>query len=111
MTASQEALQVHAQAIVIDTHADTPQRFVDDQWNFTDPLGTGMLNYETAKQGNLNAQFFSIWVDPTQYPAHASARRTLELIDATLEQVRRAPDKLALCVTADEIAATHREGR
>ncbi|MBS1821695.1 MAG: dipeptidase [Acidobacteria bacterium] len=104
-------LAVHARSIVIDTHADTPQRFVDERWNFTDALDGGMLNYETARKGNLNAQFFSIWVDPHQYAAHNSARRTLELIDGTLEQVRRAPDKLALCVTAGEIVAAHEAGR
>ena len=101
MNASQDPLSVHNSSIVIDTHADTPQRFVDEHWNFTDPLNGGMLNYESAKKGNLDAQFFSIWVDPTQYPAERSARRTLDLIDGTLEQVRRAPDKLKLCVTAD----------
>ena len=83
--------KVHASALVIDTHADTPQRFVDEHWNFTDPLNGGMLNYDSAKEGNLDAQFFAIWVDPSQYPANASARRTLALIDATLEQVHRAP--------------------
>ena len=111
MTATQDALAVHASAIVIDTHADTPQRFVDEHWNFTDPLGGGMLNYDTAKKGNLNAQFFSIWVDPNQYPAERSARRTLDLIDGTLEQVRCAPEKLKLCVTADEIVAAHNQGK
>jgi membrane dipeptidase len=108
---SQDPLAVHASAIVIDTHADTPQRFVDEHWNFTDPINGGMLNYDSAKKGNLNAQFFSIWVDPSQYPPNASARRTLDLIDGTLEQVRRAPDKLQLCVTADEIVAAHRQGK
>jgi membrane dipeptidase len=108
---SQDPLAVHDSAIVIDTHADTPQRFVDEHWNFTDPLNGGMLNYDSAKKGNLDAQFFSIWVDPSQYPANASARRTLELIDATLEQVRRAPDKLALCTSADQIIATHQQGK
>jgi membrane dipeptidase len=108
---SQDPLAVHASAIVIDTHADTPQRFVDEHWNFTDPINGGMLNFDSAKKGNLNAQFFSIWVDPSQYPPNASARRTLELIDGTLEQVRRAPDKLQLCVTADEIVAAHRQGK
>ena len=103
--------QVHAEALVIDTHADTPQRFVDEHWNFTDPLNGGMLNYDSAHKGNLNAQFFSIWVDPHQYPANASARRTLELIDGTLEQVRKAPDKLQLCLSADDIAAAHRKGK
>ncbi len=103
--------KVHTSAIVIDAHADTPQRFVDEHWNFTDPLNGGMLNYDSAKKGNLDAQFFAIWVDPNQYPANASARRTLELIDATLEQVRRAPDKLQFCASADDIIATHKAGK
>ena len=111
MTAPQDPLAVHAQALVIDGHADTPQRFADEHWNFTDPLNGGMLNYDSARQGNLDAQFFSIWVDPSQYPANASAHRTMELIDATLEQVRRAPDKLNLCLTSDEIVAAHSQGK
>jgi membrane dipeptidase len=111
MSSSQDPLAVHNSSIVIDTHADTPQRFVDEHWNFTDPLDGGMLNYESAKKGNLDAQFFSIWVDPSQYPANASARRTMELIDGTLEQVRRAPDKLAFCVSAEQIVAAHKQGK
>jgi len=111
MPAAQDPVAVHSAAIVIDTHADTPQRFVDEHWNFTDPINGGMLNYDTAKKGNLNAQFFSIWVDPSQYSPQNSARRTLDLIDGTLEQVRRAPDKLKLCVTADEIVAAHKQGK
>ena len=101
---------VHKSAIVIDTHADTPQRFVDENWNFTDPLNGGMLNYDSAKKGNLAAQFFSIWVDPDQYP-HAAAHRTLSLIDGTLEQVRYHPDKLQLCLSADDILAAHAHGK
>src|SRR6202046_3443705 len=102
---------VHNSSIVIDTHADTPQRFVDENWNFTDPLNGGMLNYDSANKGNLDAQFFSIWVDPRQYSANASARRTFELIDATLEQVRRAPDKLQFCTSADHILTAHKSGK
>ena len=106
-----DPLAVHNTAIVIDTHADTPQRFVDDHWSFTDPLNGGMLNYDSAKKGGLDAQFFSIWVDPNQYPANSSASRTRELIDATLEQVRRAPDKLQFCTTPDEILAARKSGK
>ncbi len=106
-----DPIAVHQSAIVIDTHADTPQRFVDESWDFTDPLNGGMLNYDSAKKGNLAAQFFSIWVDPGQYPAKESAHRTLSLIDGTLEQVRTHPDKLQLCLTSDDIIATHKNGR
>jgi membrane dipeptidase len=105
------AAELHASALIIDTHADTPQRFVDEHWNFTDPLNGGMLNYDSAKKGHLDAQFFSVWVDPNQYPADASAHRTLELIDATIEQVRKAPDKLQLCTSSDDILAAHKQGK
>jgi membrane dipeptidase len=106
-----DAAKVHAKAIVIDTHADTPQRFVDENWNFTDPLNGGMLNYDSARKGNLGAQFFSIWVDPSQYPANQSAHRTLSLIDGTLEQVRKTPDKLQLCLSSNDIIAAHKNGK
>jgi membrane dipeptidase len=108
---SQDPQAVHASALVIDGHADTPQRFLDESWNFTDPLNGGMLNYDSAQQGGLNAQFFAIWVDPEHHPAEHSAHRTLELIDATHEQVRRAPDHLTLCLKADEILAARDAGR
>jgi len=103
--------EVHQSAIVVDTHADTPQRFVDQHWDFTDPLDGGMLNYDSAQKGNLDAQFFSIWVDPDQYPGDRAAFRTLELIDGTLEQVRKHPDKLRLCVSADDILQAHKDGK
>jgi membrane dipeptidase len=104
-----DPIAVHQSAIVIDTHADTPQRFVDEHWDFTDPLNGGMLNYDSARQGNLAAQFFSIWVDPSQYSANASAHRTLSLIDGTLEQVRKHPDKLQLCLSSDDILVAHQQ--
>jgi membrane dipeptidase len=108
---SKDPIAVHNSAIVIDTHADTPQRFVDENWNFTDPLNGGMLNYESARKGNLAAQFFSIWVDPSQYSSNASAQRSLKLIDATLGQIRKAPDKLQLCLSSNDIIGAHKSGK
>jgi membrane dipeptidase len=97
--------QVHASALVIDTHADTPQRFVDESWNFTDTIGHGHLNLEAARQGNLAAEFFAIWPEPVAWRGRF-AERTHILIEGVLEQVRRHPAELALCLTpADLLAA------
>ncbi|HWE84863.1 MAG TPA: dipeptidase [Terracidiphilus sp.] len=99
---------VHNSAIVIDTHADTPQRFVDENYDMGDPLSGGNLNLESAKKGNLGAEFFSIWVDPTLYPGH-EARRTLVLIDAVKEQVARHPKEMMLATSPEDIEKAHRE--
>jgi membrane dipeptidase len=102
--------QVHNSALVIDGHTDTPQRFIDESWDFTGPLGSGMLNLQTARRGNLGAAFFAIWPEPSAWRGRF-AHRTLALIDGVLQQVRRHPDMLALCTSPAEILAAHAAGK
>jgi membrane dipeptidase len=99
---------VQKSAIVIDTHADTPQRFVDENFDLGDPLNGGNFNLETARKGNLGAEFFSIWVDPVPNKDHF-ARRTLILIDAVKQQVARHPDQVMFVTSPDGIELAHRE--
>ncbi len=102
--------EVHAATIVIDTHADTPQRFVDEGWDFTAPLGDGMLNlFETARAGNLAAEFFAAWVEPFAWRGRF-AFRTLQLIDGIYEQVRKHPDAMRLCLSPEDIVQAHADG-
>ncbi|HTZ83342.1 MAG TPA: membrane dipeptidase, partial [Candidatus Acidoferrales bacterium] len=66
MKISAKARKIHDSALIIDTHADTPQRFLDEGFDIgsTDPSDTGHISLDKAKRGNLGAEFFSIWVDP-----------------------------------------------
>jgi len=102
--------QVHASALVIDTHADTPQRFIDESWDFTSPLGSGHLNLSSARRGNLAAEFFAIWPEPTAWKGRF-AHRALSLIDGVLDQIRRHSDDLALCLSPAGILRARAEGK
>jgi membrane dipeptidase len=93
---------IHANSLVIDTHADTPQRFVDEGWNFTDTAGDGMLSLETASAGNLAAEFFAIWAEPDEWRGRY-AFRTLQLIDGIYEQLRKHPETMRLGLCPDDI--------
>ena len=93
--------QVERSAIIIDTHADTPQRFVDENYDLGDPLNGGNWNLESAEKGNLGAEFFSIWVDPGPNQGHF-ARRTLILIDAVKQQVAKHSDKMMFVTSPEE---------
>lgn len=104
------AAALHHAALVIDMHADTPQRFVDQAWDFDHPLGSGHLNLQTSQQGGLNAEFFAAWVEPRQWRGRY-ALRALQLIDSVHEQVRKHPDTMRLALSADEIVAAHRENK
>jgi membrane dipeptidase len=105
-----DPLALHAKALVIDMHADTPQRFVDEGWNLSDPLGdglsAGMINLDAARAGNLAAEFFAIWVEPKQWHGRY-AYRTLQLIDGVYEQLRKHPSQLRLGLTPDDILQAH----
>jgi membrane dipeptidase len=101
------AAQIQKSAIIIDTHADTPQRFVDEHFDLGDPLNGGNLNLESIHKGNLGAEFFSIWVEPKLYNGQY-ARRTLELIDSVKQQVARHPDQMVFVTTPEGIEEAHR---
>jgi membrane dipeptidase len=99
---------VEHSAIIIDTHADTPQRMVDENYDLADPLNGGNWNLESARKGNLGAEFFSIWVDPGQNKGQF-ARRTLILIDAVKQQVAKHSDKMMFVTSPEGIELAHRE--
>lgn len=108
VTKQTDALAVHQSAIVIDTHADTTQRMLDDDYDLADPLKGGYVNFESARKGNLGAEFFSIWVDPKAYTGH-DAHRTLELIDAVYQQAAKHPQQMRMAFSPEDIEAAHRE--
>jgi len=107
---SVKAQEIHNSAIVIDTHADTPQRFLDENYDIgsTDPKDPGHISLDKAKAGNLGAEFFSIWVEPVTNQGHY-ARHTLDLIDSVYEQAARHPDRMMMAFSVDDIERARRE--
>jgi len=109
-TVSAKARQIHESALVVDTHADTPQRFLDENFDIgsTDPKDHGHLSLDKAKAGNLGAEFFSIWVEPETNQGHY-ARHTLDLIDSVYEQAARHPDRMMMAFSTDDIERAHKQ--
>ena len=109
-TVTSKARELHDSAIVVDTHADTPQRFLDENYDIgsTDPNDPGHISLDKAKAGNLGAEFFSIWVDPETNQGHF-ARHTLDLIDSVYEQAARHPHRMMMAFSVADIERAHRE--
>src|SRR4030095_5405097 len=57
-------LSIHQRAIAIDMHADTTQRLVDEGLDIGKRAADGHFDSVRAREGGLDAQFFSIWVEP-----------------------------------------------
>jgi membrane dipeptidase len=108
---SARARALQDSAIVIDTHADTPQRFLDSGFDIgsTDPNDSGQISLDKVRAGNLGAEFFSIWVDPQTTDASHYDRRAMDLIDAVYLQAQRHPDRMMMAYTVADIERAHRE--
>lgn len=102
------ARKVLAHAIIIDTHADTPQMMLDEGYDLADPNSPYMISIPKMRQGHLGAEFMSIWVD-TDWPQQDLIHRAIDLIDAVNAQVALHSDTLQMARTADDIRRIHRK--
>jgi membrane dipeptidase len=108
--ADKTAEKVLQQAIIIDTHADTPQMMLDEGYDLAQPDSPFMISIPKMRQGHLSAEFFSIWVD-VGWPKQDLIHRALDLIDVVYDQVGRHSDVLGMATTADDIVRLHLQGK
>jgi len=107
--AAGSAQAIHESAIIIDTHADTPQRFLDENFDIGQdtPVSDGHIDLGKIRQGNLAAEFFSIWVEP-DFKGHY-AKRALDLIDSVYKQAALHPDKMTMAFSVADIERAHQQ--
>jgi len=84
---SEKARKLHFSSIVVDTHDDTTQRFLDGKFDLGARSATGSIDIPRLREGNLSAIFFSIWI-PSKITGPEAVNRALVQIDAVREQVR-----------------------
>ncbi len=134
-------LALHHDAIVVDGHNDVLTWVIDYEydlgmdgdepkdrspflyaggpftWLPNPPQGKrvrAQMDLARVREGGLDAQFFSIWVDCSFYEAGSqgqSEQRALEMIDALRLQTRRHPDAMEMASTAQDVHDIASEGR
>jgi membrane dipeptidase len=104
------ARQIHSASIVFDTHADTPQRFLFDQFDLARRDAEGGVDIPRMREGGVGAIFFALWV-PVDITGPKATRRALDLLDSVHEQVRRHANDLTLATCSDEVRAARAQGK
>jgi membrane dipeptidase len=107
---SERARQLHFSSIVIDTHDDTTQRFLDAGFDLDARNPHGSIDIPRMKEGGLGAIFFSIWI-PSKITGPEAVKRALSQIDAVHQQVRKHSNDLVLVTTAEGIRDAHKQGK
>ncbi len=112
------ALQIHKDAVVLDTHIDTLSESHPPGWRFdvrgvpysdANPDGTS-VDLPRMREGGLDGAFFSVYMAGTITGprAVAMARQQFDAIHAL---VTAHPADLALCRTAGDVRAAHKANK
>jgi len=104
---------IHRRAIAIDMHADTPQRLLDEQVDLSQRLADGHFDSVRAREGGLDAQFFSIWVEPQLFGGggRMAMKRADDQIAAVQALAERHPETWQFATTAADIRRITSEGK
>jgi membrane dipeptidase len=100
-----DALAIHRRAIAVDMHADTPQRLLDERVDLSQRLPDGHFDSLRAREGGLDAQFFSIWVEPELFGdgGPRAMKRADDQIAAVKALTEKHPETWQLATTAGDI--------
>lgn len=86
-----DPIVIHRRAIAIDMHADTTQRLIDEQLDISRRLSDGHFDSVRAREGGLDAQFFSIWVEPELFGGGGAG--AMKRAEDQIAVVRALPDR------------------
>jgi membrane dipeptidase len=112
----ERAARIHRESIVIDTHNDVTSAILDNQFDLARPNGTTATDLPRMRASGITAEFFAIYVDKSFYEHPTSlgggaARRALDMIDITYQQIERHSADLVLATSTDDIRRAKREGK
>ena len=105
------ARAIHDAAFVFDAHVHVVDRQFYRGGDMGRRVDDGQFDLVRAKEGGLDAMFFSLFVTEQYYPARLETTQTLRLIDAAYDQLARNPDKIELALNASDIERISGTGR
>ena len=110
---ARDPAEVHRRAVAIDMHADTVQFMLDEGADINTRLTTTHLDAARMREGGLDAQFFSIWVEPGAYgfKGEGAVARADEQIKAVRALAEEHPETWVLATTAEDVRRAAREGK
>jgi membrane dipeptidase len=116
LTLEERADKLHREAIVVDTHNDITSTILEDGFDLGKPTGHTATDLLKMRAGGISAEFFSIYVDKSFYEhptalTGGAARRALDMIDVTYQQIERHGDALELATSVADIRRAKRDGK
>ena len=108
---SGRARKTHDDAFVFDAHVHVVNRQFYHGGDMGQRVKDGQFDLARAKEGGMDAMFFSLFVTEDYYPQRLETKQTFRLMDLALAQLEKNRDKIELALKASDIERINRSGR
>jgi membrane dipeptidase len=105
------ALLSAPEIFTFDAHVHVINRQFYHGGNIGDRVKDGQFDLPRARQGGLNALFFSLFVTEEYYPQHYETKQALRLVDLALQQIRENSQTIELALNGADIDRIVRSGK
>jgi len=105
-----DVLELHRKAIVVDTHSDSTDLIVYENYDFGQRHDSAHEDIPRMREGGLDAQFFSIFVYPQLVPAAQWNAEAMKQIEAMQAMIARNAPQIAFARTAAEVRRNAERG-
>jgi len=106
----EKARKIHEDAIVIDTHCDTPMLMLERNLDIGKRSSENQVDLVRMKEGGLDAIFFAVFISNDLDEKHPS-KKALEMIDEIHQQVEKNSDLAEMAYSPEDIRDIHKKGK
>jgi len=103
--------QLHEKMFVFDAHLHVINRQFYRGGDIGQRVEDGHFDLVRAKEGGLDALFFTLFITEDYYPGHYETKQALRLIDLAYRQVEKNSRTIGIARNAAEIQALRKQGR
>ncbi|NUN01270.1 MAG: membrane dipeptidase [Bryobacteraceae bacterium] len=108
---SPQARKLHRDAFVFDAHVHVINRQFYHGGDIGERVRDGHFDLPRAKDGGIDALFFSIFVTEDYYPQRYETKQVFRLMDLALTQLEKNRDSIELALNASDIERINKKGK
>jgi membrane dipeptidase len=102
---------LHQDTLIFDAHVHVVNRQFYHGGDMGQRVDDGQFDLARAREGGLDAMFFSLFVTEQYYPARFETKQVLRLIDAAYDQLSRNKERIELAFSASDVERISRTGK
>ncbi len=107
----EKAKRLHSDAYVFDAHVHVINRQLHDKSDIGQPLKGGQVDLPRAKQGGVDAMFFSLFIPEQYYPPRYESKHAFRLIELAREQIAKNSQQIELALNARDLDRIRKSGK